>query len=106
MPQVTNPVRSEGTVFGYSATDKLGFYGLTTAIVQPSASAQAALTFTAVAAVTTTTPTITAFGYTSAQAAAVLDTVNLTVTGLNQVRTLLTQMRTDLVALGIIKGSA
>lgn len=67
------------------ATSLWGFYGATP-VVQPAATAQSAVTTTAS---TTTTP----FGYTtSAQA--------------NGIVTLLNQIRSDLVTLGLIKGSA
>lgn len=38
--------RSDGTNFGYSTTDKIGFYGLTTPIVQPSITAVGTTTAT------------------------------------------------------------
>lgn len=38
--------RSDGTRFGYSSTDKIGFYGITTPIVQPSITAVATATAT------------------------------------------------------------
>lgn len=73
----------EGYSVGTSATDDVGFYGVTP-IVQPSGAAQAA--------VTTTAPTVTAYGFTQAQATALL--------------TLTNEMRRVLVALGLMKGSA
>jgi len=69
---------------GGTAAGKVGFFGATP-IVQPAATAQSAVTTTAS---TTTTP----FGYTtSAQAEGIV--------------TLLNRIRTDLVSLGIVKGS-
>ena len=38
--------RSDGTLFGYSSTDKIGFYGLTTPIVRPSITAVGTTTAT------------------------------------------------------------
>lgn len=73
----------DGVALGQSITDKIGFYGLATPIVQPSGSSQAAYTKT-----TTTTTTTTAL------------TVDITAMGV-----LVNKMRTDLVALGLLKGS-
>jgi hypothetical protein len=85
---------SDGHILGQTLSDKIGFWGVT-AIVQPSASGQAAVTAT----VTTATPTITAFGFTSAQAADIITSVNAQ-------RVLLDAIRTALVNSGIMKGSA
>lgn len=71
-----------GTKIGTTTTQKLGFYN-TTPVVQPTHANQAAA-----ANGTTTTAT----------------TTNLD-TGLTNVRTLCNRLRTDLVALGLIKGS-
>lgn len=65
---------SDGIVLGQSATDKIGFYGVTT-VVQPAA----------VTAVTTTgsSSTTNAYGYTTAaQADAIVTAVNLLITRL------------------------
>lgn len=43
MVAYVNPKRSDGTVFGLASDSKIGFYGVT-AVVQPSASTQAAVT--------------------------------------------------------------
>lgn len=87
---------SDGTNLGQSTTDKIGFYGLTTPIVQPSGSAQAAVaTSTITTAATSTTP----YGYaTTTQADAVTAQIVL-------LRTLVNKMRTDLVALNLIAGA-
>ena len=75
--------RPDGMLIGQSATaDKVGFYG-TTPVVQPTSASQAAVTGTVTATATTT--------------ALAADVVLLT--------TLANQLRTELVALGIIKGS-
>lgn len=75
--------RPDGNLFGEQATtDKIGFFGVTT-IVQPTNANQADA-----AAGTTTTAT----------------TTNLD-TGLANLRVQVSQMRTDMVALGLIKGS-
>ena len=73
----------DGVVLGQSSTDKIGFYGLATPIVQPSGSGQAAYVKT-----TTTTTTTTAL------------TVDITALGV-----LVNKLRTDLVALGLIAGA-
>jgi len=66
MPKAITNLPTEGTVLGQSASDKIGFYGLTTAIVQPSGAI----------AVTTTEAAITQFGFASAQAANLVSAVN------------------------------
>lgn len=73
----------DGVCLGQATTDKLGFYGLATPIVQPSGSGQVAYTKT-----TTTTTTTTAL------------TVDITALAV-----LVNKMRTDLVALGLIAGA-
>lgn len=65
----------DGCLIGGASTDKIGFYGLTTPIVQPSA----------VTSVTTTaaTSTTNAYGYTTAaQADAIVTAVNAIITNL------------------------
>lgn len=52
MVAYSDPKRSDGTVYGVDATDKIGFYGVT-AVVQPASATQAAITAGA-----TTTATI------------------------------------------------
>lgn len=44
MPKYLTNNPTEGTVLGQSTGDKLGFYGLTTAIVQPTSADQSAIT--------------------------------------------------------------
>lgn len=103
--EVIGTGKPDGATFGATTSDLISFYGVT-AVVQPSASAQAAVTTAAIAAVTTTTPTITAFGFTSAQAGAILTAVNDMVTRVTALTVLNNRIQTDLVALGLIKGSA
>lgn len=89
--------RSDGTLFGQSTTDKIGFYGLATPIVQPSGAAQAAV---ATSTITTASTTTSPAGYaTTTQADAIAAQVVL-------IRTLVNQMRSDLVSLNLLKGSA
>lgn len=88
--------RPDGTNFGQSTTDKLGFYGLATPIVRPSGSAQAAV---ATSTITTASTTTTPAGYaTTTQADAIAAQVVL-------VRTLVNKLRADLVALNLIAGA-
>lgn len=75
--------RSDGVQVGQSATDLVGFFGVTPA-VQPASGDQAAAVAT-----TTTTATTTALQ-----------------TDLDDVRTLVNRLRADLVTLGLIKGAA
>lgn len=64
----------DGVDFGYAATSKIGFYGLTTPIVQPTGGVAVST-----AAATTTTP----WGYaTSTQADAVVTAINATLANL------------------------
>lgn len=75
----------DGTGLGQSTSDKISFYGVTP-VVQRSGSSQAA---TATTAATTTTP----WGFTTSTQA-------------NAIVTLVNEMRTVLVNLGLMKGSA
>ena len=74
---------TDGIQLAGSAADKLGFYGVSP-IVQPSGSAQAALTLT--------TATTNGFGFSSAA-------------GFDEAIAQLEEIRSSLVALGLIKGS-
>lgn len=73
----------DGTSLGQSATDKVSFYGVTP-VVQPSGSAQAALTLT--------TATTSGFGFASSAA-------------FNAFTAQLEELRASLVDLGLIAGS-
>ncbi len=75
---------SDGVKLGQSATDLVGVYGVTP-IVQRSGAAQAAV-------ITTAATSSTPFGYSEAQANAIVALVN--------------ELRASLVAVGIIKGAA
>jgi hypothetical protein len=67
--------QDDGVNMGRSTTDKIGFYGLTTPIVQPTGVASVTTT-----AATTTTP----YGYsTSTQADAIVTALNTVITNLN-----------------------
>ena len=84
-----------GSKIGTATTQKLSFYN-STPIVQPSSASQAAVV---AAAVVTTTPTLGAYGYTLAQATSIITLVN-------EIRPLVNELRSALVTLGLIKGSA
>jgi hypothetical protein len=72
--QFVNDGNPDGAVFGQSATDKIGFYGLTTPIVRPTGATAVATT-----ASTTTTP----YGFTtSTQANAIVTALNATIANL------------------------
>lgn len=88
--------RADGCIVFTSATKKGAFFGKTP-IVQPSGAGQAAVTTTAITtAATSTTP----YGFaTAAQADNLMEIVAAN-------RTLVNQMRADLVSLGLMKGSA
>ncbi len=67
-------LNDDGTLFGQTTADKIGFYGLTTPIVRP----------TAATAVATTVATSGAaiYGFTKAQADAIVTAVNAVITNL------------------------
>lgn len=86
----------DGSTFGASTTEKISFYGVTT-VVQPSSASQAAVaTTTLTTASTTTSPA----GYATTTQANDVATVAAAC------RTLVNQLRSDLVSLGLIKGSS
>jgi len=97
----------DGYSVGTAATDKVGFYGATPA-VQPAATAQSAIATTAITTVVTTAATSTTpYGFTtSTQADAIVAAVNSLISRVSADVTLTNQVRSDLVTLGIIKGSA
>lgn len=93
--QLTNKP-SAGTSFGQDTADLISFYGVTP-VAQQSGSGQAAV---ATSTITTASTTTTPAGYaTTTQADAIAAQVVL-------VRTLANQLRSDLVDLGLIKGSS
>lgn len=83
----------EGVKLGQSATDLVGFYGATP-IVRPSATAQSAVATTAITTLATT-PTATDIAV----------AVNSLISRNAAVVTLINQVRSDLVNLGLVKGS-
>ena len=84
----------DGIGIGQSATEKVGFYGKTP-VVQPAATAQSAVATTAITTLVTT-PTATDIAV----------AVNSLITRVSAAVTLVNQLRSDLVTLGPIKGSA
>lgn len=83
----------DGTSFGQSTSELISFYGKTP-VAQPSATAQSAIATTALATIGSTTLT-----------AADLTALNALVTRATAHTTLLNQIRSDLVTLGLLKGS-
>ena len=109
-------LRADGTTFGQSTSDLISFYGKTP-IVQPSSASQAAVSTTTSSAAATTVVTTASSGTngyaTTTQAKDIASLVDALRTGYNIVRPLvyqqgvfINQLRTDLVALGVIKGAA
>lgn len=92
-----SPLSPDGQIMGQSITDKIGFYGLATAIVQPSGGAQAAVVDTSGGTATALTGVTTITG-----------TYNSVILA-NAFSTVIAQgnaLRAALVALGLIKGAA
>ncbi len=83
-----------GGQFGDAATDLVGFYGATP-VAQPSATAQSAVPTTAITTLATT-PTATDIAV----------AVNSLISRVSAAVTLVNQIRSDQVTLGLIKGSA
>lgn len=103
--QTSNAV---GQNVGGSATDLLGFYGVTP-ISQPTAAAQAAVTKTLATALATTVFSeaktgMWAFG-SSTVAKLYRTRINQAVVDIGALTTLVNRLRTDLVSLGLVKGS-
>lgn len=87
----------DGVDLGRSTTDKIGFYGLATPVVQPSGSAQAAITDSSGGTANSATGV-----------AALTGTYNSTIIA-NALATVIAQtnaIRSALVAVNLIKGSA
>lgn len=103
--------RPDGAMIGAQATtDKVGFFG-TTPVVQPTSSSQGSVTATATTAMSTTLTTKAAntnavFGFASSTVGKeIVKSVSEQQVDLAASVLLLNQMRTELVALGLIKGS-
>lgn len=93
------------TVLGASSTTPLAFYGVTPT-TQPTSANQAAVATTAITAIATTAATSSgAFGFTSAQANGIIAGLNSLITSRDAILVLLNQLRSDLVTVGMIKGS-
>lgn len=85
--------QGDGTSLGQSTADKIAFYNYTP-VVQPAATAQSAVATAAITAVTA--------GETLVGVATQLAALNPRIEAM---RVLQHQMRSDLIALGLIKGS-
>ena len=96
----------DGTLMGRSATDKIAFYGATTA-VQPATASQDAVVITAVTATNTTAAiTTAAHGFADGtQADALITRVAQMQVDVAALGVLSNQMRADLTTLGLIKGA-
>lgn len=85
----------DGSLLGGDSTaDLAGFYGVTQ-IVQPAATAQSAVAQTALTALTSGETLL-----------GVISMLNIALTRVAAINTLQNQTRTDLIALGLQKGSA
>lgn len=89
-----SPGGTDGVNLGQSATDLVGFYGATP-VVKPAATAQSAVATTAITTLATT-PTATDIAV----------AVNSLISRQSALTTLANQLRSDLVSLGLVKGSA
>lgn len=85
---------ADGVKIGQSAADLVGFWGVT-AIVQPAATAQSAVLTTALTALTSGETLLGA-----------VSLINQLITRTAAMNVLQTQTRTDLIAVGVQKGSA
>lgn len=96
----------DGVSVGGATTDLVSLYGVTP-IAQRSSANQAAVATTAITAPATTASISTAqYGYTSTQADAISVAVAGLITRTSAQTTLLNELRTALVNIGAIKGSA
>jgi hypothetical protein len=84
----------DGTQLGQSATDLVGFFGATP-VAEPTGTSQSAVATTAITTLVTT-PTATDIAV----------AVNSLISRVSAQTTLLNKVRSDLVTLGLIKGSA
>lgn len=100
-----NPVG--GTTFGQTSAALVAFYGATP-VAQPSGTSQSAVATTAITtAISTAATNSSPYGYaTAGQADAIVAAVNSLISRGAANTTLINQMRSDLVTLGILKGSA
>jgi len=97
---------SEGTVLGQSVTDKVSLYGKTP-VVQPSGAAQAAVTATVTAVAPAGGTGAAAGGWdTAGHRDTAIATINESKALAEANKALLNKIRTDLVALGLLKGAA
>lgn len=71
--QYISNLRSDGTVFGQTSAELIGFYGLSAAVAQPQLSAYPAVATTAGI---NSSISSSCFGFTSAQCAAIIALLN------------------------------
>jgi len=99
----------DGTCLGQSSSTKIGFYG-TTPVDQAATASEAAVTQTALSAIATCTFSAAYTGMWAFASSTVAKTIparlNQCVTDITALTVLVNQLRTDLVACGLIKGSA
>jgi hypothetical protein len=96
---------TDGTRLGLTSSELLAFWGATP-VNQPSGTNQSAI---ATAAITpaTVTPITGTYGFvTSVAGNAVMSSINDLVVRVEAIRNFTAQLRTDLIEIGIIKGSA
>lgn len=95
----------DGTIFGRTSTELVGFYG-TTPVVRRSGSVQAAISTAAVTSVVTTGSALTVYGYTTtAQANAIPVAINALISRQVENTTLCNELRATLAGNGMIAGS-
>lgn len=99
----------DGTCLGQSSSAKIGFYG-TTPADQPATASEAAVTLSAATAIATCTFSAAYTGMWAFASSTVAKTIparlNQCVTDITAIVTLVNQLRTDLVEVGLIKGEA
>ena len=92
-PKQLSDQNSQGTLMGASVTDPIGFYGVTTTVIQATGSTSAFAAVSTQTAVTVSSASSTgAYGYGTSTIA-------------NQILILTNEMRRVLVALGFMRGS-
>lgn len=87
--------QADGWSVGQSVSSKISLYGKTP-VIQPAATAQSAVATTAITTMATNT---------SVTSTVLLDSVNSLIARVAANVTLLNQIRSDLVTLGVLKGS-
>lgn len=100
-----SPLSPDGTLIGQSATDLVGFFGATP-VVQPTATAQSAVTAVTDGSGGAASATTGVQALTSSYNSTLLSNALATIIAQgNANKVLVNQLRSDLVTLGVIKGS-